>query len=140
MRTSLSAMYCGRTQPSSSGTVMPLSWSSTTAGSSAEGSLVDSDGVGVGVRLVGAKVGVMDSVTVVLSSAPSSSRRTNASVTIAATRTAPAVARAMAFARPGASPPGGRPGTAGTGGGPTGAGSRRCSVQAVPSHQRSSCG
>lgn len=46
MTTSSSATYCGLTQPSGNGSVMPLSWSTTTAGSSAEGSEADTEGEG----------------------------------------------------------------------------------------------
>src|SRR5438309_1939215 len=49
MTTSSSATFSGLAQPSSSGRVMPLSWSTTTDGSSADGSELDAEGDGVPV-------------------------------------------------------------------------------------------
>lgn len=147
--TSSSATCSGRTQPSGSGRVMPLSWSSTRAGSSAEGSeAVGEEDAG---SLPGAGA-VAVSVTggVRVRGLPSSSSpSTNTPVTIAATSTAAAAVTATALPRPPVPVPGpgsgpgpgpgtGVPPTAGPY--PTGPGARRCSVQAVPSHQRSWCG
>ncbi len=144
--------YCGRTQPSSSGKVTPLSWSSTTAGSSAEGpeawgGAVEGEAVG-GSPAGAAPVETVPGGGPASAAPPPSSPRTSAPVTIAATRTAAAAVTATALPRPvptadGAGPPV-NSGTVGCGGGtggcPAGSGARRCSVQAVPSHQRSRWG
>lgn len=148
---SASMTLCGLAQPSRSGSVMPLSSSTTTDGSSADGSELDSEGEGEGSALVGADdVGVG---AVCVCGSPSSPLRTTAPVTIAATSTTAAAVRAIAFARPEPPEPPETPVPSGTVGvegvncgcaygcwGVVASGERRCSVQAVPSHQRSTCG
>jgi len=132
---SCSATYWGLTQPSSSGNVMPLSSSTTTDGSSAEGAEVDAEGDGV--SLTGGDTAVVGVVAAAASPPPSSRRSRTAPVTIEATRTAPATESATALARPEPPPPG----DSGCVNGSWGAsGWRRWSVHAVPSHQRSTSG
>src|SRR5689334_11620776 len=121
MTTSSWATFSGRTQPSRSGKVIPLSWSSTTSGSPADGS--DADGGG------GSGADVVDVAAVRVPGSRPSPPRSTAPVTTAATSTAPAVVRAIALARPVPS----ADGAGGTAGAP---GVRRCPVQDVPSHQR----
>src|SRR5690606_22017925 len=124
MITSSSAMCRGRTQPPRSGKVTPLSWSSTTAGSSADGSEAEAEGDGV--RLGGAAADEVAVGPVRTDVRPSSSRRSTTPVTIAATSTAPAVTTAITRARPvppvppGVPVPPGPPGPAGAPGAGTG--------------------